>query len=80
MREPAEEYGLPYEDLIWEALDALTQSSNVRRAQSEAPERRGHPGRSEQHSKHDRHHHPEQEACLGARCRQHACPATRSGT
>jgi len=45
MREPAKECGLPCEDLIWEALDALTQSSNVRRARSEAPERRGRPGR-----------------------------------
>ena len=64
MREPAEECGLPYEDLIWEALDALAQSSSVRRAQSEAPEQRGRPGRSEQHSK--RYwHHPGQEACLG---------------
>jgi hypothetical protein len=66
IREPAEECGLPYEDPIREALDALTQSSSVRRTQSEA---RSGGGAPEQHSKRDRHHHPEQEACLGARCR-----------
>jgi hypothetical protein len=36
IRELAEERGLPYEDLIWEALDALARSGGVRRTQSGA--------------------------------------------